>query len=171
MRGYPRRVPIIRLRTLYATSESLIQEVAKFGVVGAVNVVVDVGIFNLLLFHGLPHKPLTDKAISTSVAIVSSYFMNRYWTWRDRERHGLAKELPLFFVFSAIGLLISEACLAFSHYVLGLDSKLADNISANVFGLLLGMAFRFWAYRRWVFPASPAKAADEAADATTRTAV
>lgn len=171
MRGYPRPVPLSRVRTLYATFGSLIGEMAKFGVVGAVNVVVDVAIFNFLLFYVLPHKPLTDKAISTSVAIVSSYFMNRQWTWRDRARHGVKRELPLFFLLSGIGLLIAEACLGFSHYVLGLDSKLADNISANVFGLAAGMVFRFWAYRRWVFPAATPEDEDAAAESTTRTTV
>ncbi len=164
-------MPISRIRALLGRFGALTTEVVKFGVVGGVNVVVDVAIFNLLLFHVLPNKPLTDKAVSTSVAIVSSYFMNRHWTWRDRERHGLARELPLFFVLSAIGLLLAEACLAFSHYVLGLDSKLADNISANVFGLLLGMAFRFWAYRRWVFPEATPEAVDASAEETAATTV
>ena len=38
-----------------------------------------------------------------------------------------------------------------SHYVLDLRSPLADNISANGVGLVLGTLFRFWAYRRFVF--------------------
>jgi uncharacterized oligopeptide transporter (OPT) family protein len=28
----------------------------------------------------------------------------------------------------------------------------ANFISANIIGTALGMAFRFWAYRKWVFP-------------------
>jgi hypothetical protein len=50
-------------------------------------------------------------------------------------------------------------CLWISHYLLGLDSALADNISANVIGLGLGTLFRFWSYRRWVFPELPDDAA------------
>jgi hypothetical protein len=53
-------------------------------------------------------------------------------------------------------MLIALACLWFSHYALGLTSVLADNISANVVGLALGTLFRFWSYRRWVFPEIPA---------------
>jgi putative flippase GtrA len=41
---------------------------------------------------------------------------------------------------------------AISHYLLDFTSTLADNIAANVIGLGLGTAFRFWSYRRWVFP-------------------
>jgi putative flippase GtrA len=52
-------------------------------------------------------------------------------------------------------MLISVGVLWVSHYVLGFTSPLADNISANVVGLGLGTLFRFWSYRRWVFPAIP----------------
>jgi hypothetical protein len=38
-----------------------------------------------------------------------------------------------------------------SHYALGFTSPLGDNIAANVVGLGLATAFRFWSYRRWVF--------------------
>jgi putative flippase GtrA len=136
----------------------LLHEMAKFGVVGGVAFVVDVVVFNLLLFHtsGLLHgKPVTAKAVSTIVATVVSYVGNRFWTFRHRESTGSAREYTLFFLLNGVGLLITEACLAFSHYVLGLDSQLADNISANIVGVGLAMLFRFWAYRRWVFPEIP----------------
>jgi putative flippase GtrA len=54
-------------------------------------------------------------------------------------------------VACTIGSAIAVGCLAISHYLLGLTSPLADNISANVVGLILGTAFRFWAYRTFVF--------------------
>ena len=45
--------------------------------------------------------------------------------------------------------------MAVSHYVLGLRSAVADNVSANVVGVGLGTAFRFVAYRFWVFRSPP----------------
>ena len=39
--------------------------------------------------------------------------------------------------------------------MLGLTSRLADNISANVVGLALGTVFRYWSYKRFVFRAVP----------------
>ena len=60
------------------------------------------------------------------------------------------------------------SCLAISHYLLDFTSRLADNIAANVIGLGLGTAFRFWSYRRWVFPELlPEAAAPEALQEAT----
>ena len=144
-------VAVARLKHLYATFDTLIHEIAKFGVVGAINYVVDVGLFNLLVTQGLHHKPLTAKAISTVVAATSSYFMNRHWTWRDRARRGLAREYVTFILLSGVALIITLGCLAFGEYALGQHSLLARNIWGNVVGVGTAMIWRFWSFKRWVF--------------------
>jgi len=157
------------VRGLYGKAEHLIHELAKFGVVGLVALVVDVGLFNLLRFAGgegpMYDKPLTAKAVSVSIAATVAYFGNRYWTFRNRGRTSFHREYLLFFVLNAVGLGISVGCLWFSHYALDLTGPIADNISANVVGLGLGTLFRFWSYRRWVFP-EDTEAADAAAIST-----
>ncbi len=162
-----------KLHALRARFESLLHEVAKFGVVGFLNFALDVSLFNVLRLTVLDSRPLTAKAIATAVAATSSYFMNRHWTWRNQARTGLRRELPLFLVLSGVGLGITEVCLAFSHYALGLRSVLADNISANGVGLVLGMAWRFWSFKRWVFlaPESPAEPVPTPGEAAARTSV
>lgn len=136
------------------------REVAVFGAVGLTGYVVDVGLFNVLRFAGEPgllaDKPITAKVLSVLVATVVTYLGNRHWTWRHRSRGPVRREAVLFFVFNGVGLLISAGCLAISHYALGLDSALADNVSANGVGLVLGTTFRFWAYRTHVFTPSAA---------------
>jgi putative flippase GtrA len=136
------------LRAYYGL-HSLVRELMKFGVVGGVAYVVDVGVFNLVL-HATD-KPLTSKTVSTVVATTVAYAGNRLWTFRHRSRASLRREYVLFFVLNGVGLLISLACLAVSHYLLGFTSRLADNIAANGVGLALATTFRFWSYRRWVF--------------------
>lgn len=144
------------LRAIGSRFRAVLHELAKFGVVGMINFFLDVAMFNVLRVTVLTDKPITAGVISTAVAATSSYFMNRHWTWRHRARTGLLRELPLFLVLSGVGLGISTGCLALSHYVLGLDSLLADNIAKNGVGLALGMAWRFWSFKRWVFLVPPA---------------
>lgn len=131
-------------------------ELAKFGTVGAVAFVVDVGLFNLLRFASsdslLSEKPLTAKTLSVAAATTVAYFGNRHWTFKHRGRTSFKREYVMFFLLNGVAMAISLACLTISHYVLDLRSPLADNLSANVIGLGLGTIFRFWSYRKFVFP-------------------
>jgi putative flippase GtrA len=136
----------------------IVREMVKFGAVGAVAFLIDVGGFNLLRFGlgdggPLEHRPLTAKVISASIATVFAWLGNRLWTFRHRRRASAGHELALFVAFNVAGMGMALACLAFSHYVLDLTSARADNISANGVGMVLGTLFRFWAYRMFVFRA------------------
>jgi len=137
----------------------LVRELGKFGVVGGIAFAVDVVLFNI--FSGVVGLgPLTAKTASTVIAASVAFVGNRFWTWRHRERTGLAREYGLYFFFNAVGLGIGLACLAISHYGLGsiwpaFRTLLADNIAGNIVGTALGSLFRFWSYRRFVFLAPP----------------
>ena len=135
-------------------------ELIKFAIVGGTTFIIDSVIFYTLKLTILEPKPVTAKVIAGIVAVIASYVLNREWSFRDRggrERH---HEALLFFAFSGVGVLLSMAPLWFSHYVLQLRvpevsltlENITDFISAYIIGNLLQMAFRFWAFRRWVFP-------------------
>lgn len=130
------------------------QELGKFFSVGLIAYIVGVGGYNALVHaKGAPlaSKPLTASVISGALSILVAYFGNRHWTWKDRQRTGAKREIALFFLINGIALVFGVLCLAFSRYVLGLKSVLADNISANVIGVGVGTLFRFWTYRTVVF--------------------
>lgn len=124
---------------------------AAFGAVGGVAFVVDVSVYNLLRFTVLADQPIGAKVISVAVATVVAWLGNRLLTFRDRRGGSLVREAALFALTNVVGLLVAAACLFVSHYVLGFDSTLADNISGNVVGLALGMVARFLGYRYLVF--------------------
>ena len=142
----------------------LVREMLKFGVVGAVAFVIDLGGYNLLVFG--PHlmgmlgegsttgplhdKPLTARIISASVATVVAWLGNRLWTFRHRRQRPAVHELALFVMFNVAAMVISVACLGFSRYALDLHSQLSDNLT-NIVGIGIGTLFRFWAYRKFVF--------------------
>ncbi|WP_147918041.1 GtrA family protein [Ruania zhangjianzhongii] len=140
-------------------------ELARFGTVGLLAFVVDIGLMNLLRFGPgelLGPKPLTAKVISVSVAMLVAWLGNRYWTFAAKRSAPTAaarsRELVQFVAVNLVGMAIGVGCLAISHYLLGFTSPLADNISANGVGLVLGTAFRYLAYRYWVFTGDGADA-------------
>lgn len=132
-------------------------EAVRFGVVGLTGVAVQVVAFNLLRYAGPHHagvlldRPITAQVLSVALATVVTYLGNRYWTYRHRARGSVARELPVFVLLNAVAIGIGAGCLGLTHYLLGLTSPLADNLSGNVVGLGLGTLFRFWSYRRFVF--------------------
>lgn len=143
----------------------------KFGIVGAIAYLVDSGVLIALDAQGW--EPLSAKTVATVVAATLAFAGNRFWTWRHRARSGYAREYGLYFVFNAIGLGISLACLGVSYHWLGgiwpavFRTTLAVWLSANVIGLVAGTIFRFWAYRRFVFlPVLPTDPYGEFARAT-----
>lgn len=134
-------------------------ELMKFGSIGFLAYIVGVGGFNLLVHTDkapFASKPITGSVISGIVSIMVSYLGNRHWTWKNRSKKAAYREITLFFLINIIGLIFSSLTLAFSRYVLGFNSALSDNISANVIGVGIGTLFRFWAYRTWVFPVETA---------------
>ncbi len=149
-------------------------ELIKFAIVGATTFIIDSAIFFTLKLTILEPKPVTAKIIAGIVAVIASYIFNREWSFRDRggrERH---HEALLFFGVSGFGVLLSMAPLWVSSYVLMLRvpmvslfaENVADFISAYVIGNLLQMAFRFWAFRRYVFPDEFARNPDKALEST-----
>lgn len=150
-------------------------ELIKFAIVGATTFVIDSAIFYTLKLTILEPKPVTAKVIAGIVAVIASYILNREWSFRDRggrERH---HEALLFFGVSGVGVLLSMAPLWFSRYVLHMQvphvslaqENVADFLSAYLVGNLLQMAFRFWAFRRWVFPDAVGGEPDQALESLT----
>jgi putative flippase GtrA len=136
------------------------RQFAKFLAVGGTTWVIDTGLFFLLKHTVLPGKVMTAKVIAILVAMIVNYVLNREWSFSNRggrERH---HEAALFFLLNGIGIVVNLFPLWVSHYILGLNASnvsafsesLADFISGSIIGTAIAMVFRYWAYRRWVFP-------------------
>ena len=103
------------------------------------------------------------SVVATMVSIVFNYVGFRYFTYRDRDRAGRTRELTLFLLFSAVGLVIENGVLYTATYAFGWDSPLQSNVFKFV-GIGVATLFRFWSYRTWVFRALPAREAVEQAE-------
>ena len=128
----------------------LAKEISAFGVVGLVNLFIDIGIFNLLHFRaGI--GPTTSNIASTGVAMTISYFANRHWSFSHRARTGLRREYTLFFLINLVALGIGSLVIAVTYYVIDTQDPFALNV-AKIVGIGIGTILRFWSYKRWVFP-------------------
>lgn len=139
----------------------LVSQLTKFALVGGVGFALDLAVFNVLRLTLLSPEtvhegPIIAKLISTAVAILANWIGNRFWTFGPHRRSNSGLEALEFFAVSLVGMGLGLLCLWVSHYVLGYTSLLADNISSNVIGLILGSVVRFALYRHWVF--HPARA-------------
>jgi putative flippase GtrA len=139
----------------------LLKEVTAFGAVGAFCLVLDLGVFNLLLHMDV--GVLTAKCISTIVATTVAYLGNRHLSFSHRARTGLARETSYFFAINIVVLLFSELILGLFAYPLGFKyDHLVMNI-VNLATIACGTVFRFWAYKRFVF-LHPDKVANRGAE-------
>lgn len=133
---------------------------ASFLAVGGAAFVVDAAVYNLLVFWVTGTGPLFGfpviaKVIAIVVATIVTYVGNRFWTFGQRNVPRRFSRYVLFIGVNIAAALLQLGCLAFSRYVLGLDSVLADNISGTIVGQALATVFRFVTYDRWVFRDEP----------------
>jgi putative flippase GtrA len=163
LRGRPAQVVRAVLRLLPQPARVHVlrhREIVKFVLVGGTCFLVAVAINYALKLTILTDKPITAFTVANIVAMVLSYILNREWAFRTRGGRERRHEAALFFAVNAIAVGVSDIPLGIARYVFGLQtpevSRIVQEISDFGFGIiagtLLAMAFRFWAYRKWVFP-------------------
>ena len=150
-------------------------ELIKFAIVGATTFIIDSAIFYTLKLTILEPKPVTAKIIAGIVAVIASYILNREWSFqRSRRPRAPPRGAAVLRVqrrrraavawrrCGSPATCCSCACPTVSLTV----ENIADFISAYIIGNLLQMAFRFWAFRRWVFPDEFGRDPDKALEST-----
>lgn len=149
------------IRDLYSRFRHLVHEVGKFGIVGALGAVIQFGVQNSLHYKA-GMGALTAVFCGYVAATCFTFVGNRYWTYKDRRGHskGLGHESVTFVVMNAIGIGIQEGLVALAFYGLDMRDGISYNL-ATVVGIGLATLFRLYAYRTFVFRATPSGAALE----------
>jgi putative flippase GtrA len=130
----------------------LANEMAKFGVVGIVGVVVQM-IALAALLDVMRGATVRANIIATLIAIGTNYIGYRYWVYRDADANTRTREITLFLIFSGFGLVIQNAVLYALTYGLDLHQK-SLALLFTMIGIGVATLFRFWAYRTFVFTGS-----------------
>lgn len=134
-------------------------EAATFSAVNGVATAVAIVLFNVLA-HGIPMVfgpgplngwPVTSWFLANCVGMVISFYGSRRYAFKHRRPSGPAGGALNYTIVNLASFVIPMACLWVTRNVMDWQSALADNVSANLVGAVLGMLFRFWAFRRFVF--------------------
>jgi len=140
------------ISNIYQTRPKEVTRFVKFSIVGAIGAIIDFALLNLL--RGVFGWPLVwANTVSVSVAILSNFTWNRFWTYPESRTRKKRKQLPQFVLINIVGLLINNLI------VVGLDALLVPYIGepwsynlakAVAIGVVLFWNFginRLWTYR------------------------
>lgn len=132
---------------------------SRFLVVGALSTVIEIAVFNLLVF-AFDWDPVVSKIVASLVALVNAYIGNREWTFRHRDRRGRVSELVLFLVTNGACTLLGAGLVwvgveMFTGLRGHAPGALALNI-VNLISIVIVVLIRFVLYHKLVFRAAPA---------------
>lgn len=127
----------------------------KFGVVGLVAFVIDMGILNLLVgvFH--MHNVLAGS-ISFLVSLAFNYVASMRFVFTHRDDMARWMEMLIFFLSAAVGLFINDAIIWISTYGMNHDAMVTQHaeywIRTNIGKLIATVVVAVWNFiiRKWL---------------------
>jgi dolichol-phosphate mannosyltransferase len=108
----------------------------KFNIVGLTGVVVNEGL--LIVLSSLGVYVLTASAIAIEASILSNFFLNDFWTFRDRRSGHIAVRLVKFNLLMFAGLVVNLAIIYAGTTYFGIHAALA-----NLFGIAAASLLRY----------------------------
>ncbi len=136
--------------------KKLIQQFSKFILIGLLNTGIDFAVLNLLMrlfsvYEGSSIMPI--KAIAFFTANINSYFCNKYWTFKQKQKERIAQEYSKFLLVSAIALGIHLTVIySVTTYIppIIVGKELWANF-ANALAVGLALIWNFIGYKFIVF--------------------
>jgi len=123
----------------------------KFATVGAIGMVVDLSILNLMhKAFGLPL--LIANSISFSTAVVSNFTWNRLWTFPESRQRPIVSQLGQFALVNIIGLGINNAVLwVVYHLITGFVPDPFDYNLAKITAIGVVLFWNYFVNRMWTY--------------------
>ncbi len=122
----------------------------KFALTGLTGVVVNLGCFQILLNSGV--GPYISSAVAIELSIIWNFFLNNYWTFRDRQITARKRVRGL--KFNAVSLLTLGVSFS-SFVVLRWLMPEQPEVVAQALSILPGAMANYFANSYWTFKADP----------------
>ncbi len=148
-------VSAIALAIVLSRRFRVVFQAAKFATIGAANTIIDFGVLNLLAILW----PVGDsdflfmfyKSISFTVAVVNSYFWNKFWTFEKRDTSRAAGEFLQFIAISVSGAVLNVLVATLVKNLLDTETvSVGINIGAAAASLSV-LVWNFLGYKFIVF--------------------
>jgi len=139
-------------------NSTIIKQISKFVIVGVINTGIDFAVLNALLFSTKIYSGrwlILFNSISFSAAVINSYFLNKYWTFKSQSgEDSKAKQFSQFLIISVIGISINDAIVyglaTFTSPLFGFSAQMWTNV-AKLFATAASMVWNFIGYKFIVF--------------------
>ncbi|MCE4050177.1 MULTISPECIES: GtrA family protein [Bacillaceae] len=115
----------------------------KFGIVGSLNTIIDFVVYALLTSVGANY--LLSQILSYSCGLLNSYFVNRTWTFKQKDKASM-KEFIRFLAVNAATLSLTLILLDFLYTKQGLNLLLSKFLVTAI-----GTIFNFIGTKMLVF--------------------
>lgn len=131
---------------------------SRFLVVGGISTLIEVGVFNLLVY-AWGWDVVSAKIAASLVALINAYIGNREWTFRHRDRRGRVSEVVLFLATNLACTLLGAGIVWLG--VVGAEAVLGHAPGAfivnvvNLASIAIIVVVRFVLYHTIVFRVAP----------------
>lgn len=130
----------------------------RFLIVGGLSTLIEIGIFNLLVY-GFDWNVVAAKIVASAVALINAYFGNREWTFGHRDRRSRTSEMVLFLAANAactaLGALLVWAGVEAAQLLLGREPGAVAVNLVNLVSIGVIVVVRFALYHWVVFRTGP----------------
>lgn len=117
----------------------------RFGLVGVVNTAIDFGILFLLTnLFAIPKIPA--NVMSTSVAFVFSFFVNKKFTFKSHGKEGVVKQAILFTVVTLFGIWVVQSLVIIIVSPIATQLGASDNLALFISKFIATIASLVWNY-------------------------
>ena len=117
--------------------KKLIEQIIRFGIVGAIAFLIDYGIM-VLCKEIFGFSILISVGIGFTISVIFNYIVSVKWVFNVNENSSKSKQFIIFIIFSIIGLFITE----FIMYI-GTDLMKISYLFVKIGATIIVMVFNF----------------------------